>query len=312
MTENTEQRFDPRAHMMNVKGGKYLPVSARLIWFRQDHPDAILETDPHIVNETIAVFRTRIALPTGGIAVGWGSCTPNQFPDGYIEKAETKARGRALGALGYGTPEDEEDENALADGPVGGGRQYQGGGGNWSNGPARGNGGGGSSEQLATAPQKSRIQRLAAEMQMPPNELHAMIQQHTGTDFDYMNKRQASGVIDLLEARRPQAAGSPQESANSGAPVESRGNGNASPERGWSNGGGAQGNRGNVGGAPSGDEMSRPQFGKIAGIARDRGIPENDLASWVHEMSGLNWPNLTKREATQLIDQLLGGETAPF
>ena len=50
----------------------------------------------------IAVFRAEVVLPSGGRASGYGSESKADFAD-YIEKAETKAIGRALAALGYGT-----------------------------------------------------------------------------------------------------------------------------------------------------------------------------------------------------------------
>jgi len=50
----------------------------------------------------LALFRARVSVPGGGTASGWGSETADDFGD-YIEKAETKALGRALAALGYGT-----------------------------------------------------------------------------------------------------------------------------------------------------------------------------------------------------------------
>lgn len=217
------QDFNPRNHMMKVKGGDYLPVSARLIWFRQDFPSADIQAELVKLDDVAgAVFMCRIIIPDGGAATGWGSCRPQDFPDGFIEKAETKARGRALAALGYGTPEDEGDGD-MADGPVNRQDGYQGQQprrqGNWSNGPQGGPPQGGYQQQaqqggntafLATAPQKSRIQRLAAEMQMQPDELNALIQQHTGVAFVDMNKRQASSMIDLLEARRPQGSNQPQ------------------------------------------------------------------------------------------------------
>ena len=43
-----------------------------------------------------------MTLPTGASATGWGSETSQDFAD-YIEAAETKALGRALAALGFGT-----------------------------------------------------------------------------------------------------------------------------------------------------------------------------------------------------------------
>ena len=43
-----------------------------------------------------------MTLPNGASATGWGSETSHDFAD-YIEAAETKALGRALAALGFGT-----------------------------------------------------------------------------------------------------------------------------------------------------------------------------------------------------------------
>jgi hypothetical protein len=49
----------------------------------------------------MAIFKATVTVPTGGKATGYGSETASDFPD-FIEKAETKAIGRALNALGYG------------------------------------------------------------------------------------------------------------------------------------------------------------------------------------------------------------------
>ena len=43
-----------------------------------------------------------VSIPGGGSATGWGSESSGDFRD-YLEKAETKAIGRALAALGFGT-----------------------------------------------------------------------------------------------------------------------------------------------------------------------------------------------------------------
>src|SRR6185312_9512025 len=67
-----------------------------------DHPDAHIATDLVSHDGRVAVFRAEVILPTGGRASGYGSESAGDFPD-YIEKAETKAIGRALVALGYGT-----------------------------------------------------------------------------------------------------------------------------------------------------------------------------------------------------------------
>lgn len=117
--------FDPKQHLIQLKGrnGKladYLPVAARLAWFRDVHPDGVIEINEHTVSEQVAIFRARVSIPSGGSADGWGSETPQDFRD-YIEKGSTKALGRALAAMGFGAMEtgDEMDEGErIADSPV--------------------------------------------------------------------------------------------------------------------------------------------------------------------------------------------------
>ena len=94
--------FEPARYLTRVNGSDYLEVKWRLVWLRDQHPDATVETElvSHIDNT--AVFRARIAIPGGGSSTGWGSETSGDFRD-YLEKAETKAIGRALAALGFGT-----------------------------------------------------------------------------------------------------------------------------------------------------------------------------------------------------------------
>lgn len=105
-TRPTAKPFDPRAHLrrMNVRGRDvdYLDVKWRLVWLRSDHPDAHITTELVSHDGKLAVFHAEVVLPSGGRASGYGSETARDFPD-YIEKAETKAIGRALLALGYGT-----------------------------------------------------------------------------------------------------------------------------------------------------------------------------------------------------------------
>ena len=94
--------FDASKYLTDLGGRDYLEVKWRLLWLRTEHPDAIIETE--LVKHTpgLALFRARVSVPGAGIATGWGSETASDFED-YIEKAETKALGRALAALGYGT-----------------------------------------------------------------------------------------------------------------------------------------------------------------------------------------------------------------
>ena len=66
-----------------------------------------------------AIFRARVLLASGGSATGWGHETAGGFED-YLEKAETKALGRALAALGYGTQFCEDFESGASDADDGG------------------------------------------------------------------------------------------------------------------------------------------------------------------------------------------------
>jgi hypothetical protein len=141
--------FNPGEHLINIKnrGGssEYLPVQWRLVWFRNECPEGSIETEIiHLDldkeaeeevfvwnsekrrNEStiktargIAIFRATVKDGKGGVATGTGSETAASFGD-FIEKAETKAIGRALAGLGYGTqfaPELNE-EHRIADAPV--------------------------------------------------------------------------------------------------------------------------------------------------------------------------------------------------
>jgi len=98
------QPFDPTQYLSNFDGRDYLEVKWRLLWLRSQHPDARITTEIVQHNEEggFALFRAEVEVPTGGKATGWGSETVRDFHD-YIEAAETKAIGRALAALGFGT-----------------------------------------------------------------------------------------------------------------------------------------------------------------------------------------------------------------
>jgi hypothetical protein len=119
------EKFDPGRHLIklaNRKGGgtqDYLPVAARVAWFRDEHPDGEIVIEAHTLTAEIAIFKARAAIPGGGSAEGWGTETPQDFRD-YIEKASTKALGRALINLGYGTlqaGEELDEGDAPVDAP---------------------------------------------------------------------------------------------------------------------------------------------------------------------------------------------------
>ena len=125
--------FDPDKALMDLKGRKYLNVQGRMVWFIRDQRALIvagLATQPyHVLSEMVeldrergfAHFRAIVTDVLGNQSVAYGSETAKDFGD-YIEKAATKALGRALIGLGYGTqfaPEiSEGEETRPVDSPV--------------------------------------------------------------------------------------------------------------------------------------------------------------------------------------------------
>jgi hypothetical protein len=114
--------YNPADHMLNLKGKDYLPVAARIVWLRREHPHAVIRTKlvEHDPQGGFALYRAEVELPDGGYAEATATQSRKQFGD-YLEKCETKAIGRALGFLGYGTMaafEDEPDNPLYADAPV--------------------------------------------------------------------------------------------------------------------------------------------------------------------------------------------------
>lgn len=95
--------FDPNAHMIKLKTKDYLQVQWRLVWFREDHPDWSINADCLEHDQDHAIFKATICDADGvQKSSGHGSESKRDFGD-FLEKAETKAIGRALAMLGYGT-----------------------------------------------------------------------------------------------------------------------------------------------------------------------------------------------------------------
>lgn len=113
--------FNPAEHMMKLKGKDYLQVAWRLVWFREDHPDWAIDAECIEHDEDHAIFRAVISDADGRQkSSGHGSESKRDFGD-FLEKAETKAVGRALAMLGYGTQfaADELDEGErIVDSPI--------------------------------------------------------------------------------------------------------------------------------------------------------------------------------------------------
>ncbi len=112
--------FDPRQHLMNLKGKDYLPVAARLIWLNEEAPRYTIQSQILKLEDTYAIVQATVTVfDDTGSAIKTASATKREdkthFPD-YLEKAETGSIGRALGMLGFGTqfaPEFDESTGLL-------------------------------------------------------------------------------------------------------------------------------------------------------------------------------------------------------
>jgi uncharacterized protein YbdZ (MbtH family) len=192
--------FEPGRHLTTVNGSDYLEVKWRLVWLRETHPEAVIETELVSHEEAFAVFRAKVSLPSGGSATGWGSEGMDDFRD-YIEKAETKAIGRALAALGFGTqfcPDFEFGAAAgrVVDAPIdfasSRGRRLAGAA------PRRPDG----AEQAVTERQLRYIRGIAREAGLSEQELNDEAERLSGTVLTALGRRDASALIERLQARR--------------------------------------------------------------------------------------------------------------
>jgi len=193
----TPRVFDPSKYLTKVGGADYLEVKWRLVWLREVHPDAAVSTELVSYTEREAVVRAMVSIPDGGSATGYGSEQPGDFRD-YLEKAETKALGRALAALGYGSQfcRDHEfgaREGRLADAPV---TRPSGNGYRPSATSAAMGDGTISPKQLAFARQ------LVAKLGIDDATLADALQREYGVgDLADVGRSDASGLIDRLKAK---------------------------------------------------------------------------------------------------------------
>jgi hypothetical protein len=213
-TAMTAGSFEPAKYLVNINGrGEYLEVKWRLLWLRTEHPDASIETELVRLESDEAIFKARVSLPGGGSATGWGSESAGDFRD-FLEKAETKAIGRALAALGYGTQFCQDHEFGAADARVvdapvdinstrsrraplerAGAAPGTG-----TEGPAA------SATQRATERQVKFIHAIAREAGLDEPELAAWSQELYGAGVDELNRRDASALIEALQRRRNEVA----------------------------------------------------------------------------------------------------------
>lgn len=196
--------FDPSHYLTKVGSADYLEVKWRLVWLREKHPDADLDTELVSHEGQLAVFRCRIIIPGAGKATGWGSEAIDDFRD-YLEKAETKAIGRALAALGFGTqfcPDHEfgAASGKVVDAPV-----------NYTSTRGRELTNGGNGQRPAsTAPpgndvtprQLKFMESIAREAGLSEEAMIAEIQERYNRKPAELSRREASAFIEHMQNRR--------------------------------------------------------------------------------------------------------------
>ncbi|MGI8406027.1 MAG: hypothetical protein ACR2OE_14915 [Thermomicrobiales bacterium] len=204
MAERENSDFDPSKHLIKLKGKDYLEISWRLVWFRQVYPQGIIQTSIVELKDDSAIFSAHIETGLGGVAEGYGSETRKDFGD-FIEKASTKAIGRALAALGFGTqfaPELEEGER-IVDSPVNRGNPQQ--------------------ASPASVKQQQMIVGLAKQLGMIKPDGHhdgprldESLRKRVGATLSGLTVQQASDAIEKMQAavnatKEPQRKPTPEE-----------------------------------------------------------------------------------------------------
>lgn len=193
--------FDPTQHLSSIKGQEYLEVKWRLAWLRSEHPNAVVTTQLSSHDGSRAIFSAQVELPEGGSATGWGSETADSFGN-YIEKAETKAIGRALAALGFGTQfctdfDDGPESGVLADAPVQLRRQHQ---------RTVAQDAASQYNNQMTAAQRAKILGISRDLTITGAQIEELSRSVTGSTFPELTKGQASRLIDNLLERKDESA----------------------------------------------------------------------------------------------------------
>lgn len=201
MTENiinAARDFNPGIYLSKIGTADYLEVKWRLVWLRFEHPDADVETECVSHTNDSAAFKATITIHGGGRATGHGSETRGDFKDFY-EKAETKALGRALAALGYGTQFSQDfefssgstgDQPKLVDAPVNRNNNRQ----QASSPPAANN-----SNVPASDAQINAIQRILNDKKATKQQQDLVIAEAQGSAKE-LSRTQAGNLIRKLNA----------------------------------------------------------------------------------------------------------------
>lgn len=140
--------FNPKEHLIKIRrfeNGQevfldYLEIKWRLVWFREEHPDWVIETSGDMYldekGKPFGYWASAVIKDEKGnirtTAKAYSERGPNdKSPNpNFVERAETKAEGRALVKLGYGTQwaleyTEENEITEVADSPVQQGKTEQ-------------------------------------------------------------------------------------------------------------------------------------------------------------------------------------------
>lgn len=202
---NANSAFDPGRYLTKVGSSDYLEVKWRIVWFREIHGDTRGSITTELVSNSDngAVFKASVFVDGVLVATGYGSETYDDFRD-YLEKAETKAIGRALALAGYGTQFCPDfhfgaESGAVVDSPIDfattRGRRLNAG---TPSGPSGGN----QSTQPVTPRQLKFIQAIAREHGIADAALASEIEQLYGRSLPELDRRDASAYIERLQSRR--------------------------------------------------------------------------------------------------------------
>lgn len=108
----------PSLHALHRRGemDTARAVLLRVQWARRDHPETILTTELAHLDDRLVVVKAAVTLPTGTSATGHAAEQPGTDDDrgAAVERAETRAIGRALDLLGY-TLVDAESASSVPD-----------------------------------------------------------------------------------------------------------------------------------------------------------------------------------------------------
>jgi hypothetical protein len=188
MTMSEMSAFEPTRFLTKVNGRDYLEVKWRLVWLRSHHPDAQIETEMMRCEPHSVVFRARVTLASGASATGWGSEDADDFHD-FLEKAETKALGRALAALGFGTQFTQDydfgaEQQRVVDSPIDirGVRVPL--------------------HQEATPRQLKYLHSIAREVGLSDDDVERRAVETFGDSLSMLGRRDVSSLIEMIQSER--------------------------------------------------------------------------------------------------------------